>query len=286
MQPTLTRAKQQQLKTLLYSGMGSQMGECRWKAVTDWRSKRGRGITYCRCYHHKWERLQINIIDTPDRRLQTKSNARCDASGGSQCSLGRGSAAHPKQFGDKKSGKKYRGSWSSTKDGWAKTYTIYGQIRDRREQRRNHPKPIVARKLPGIVTSANEAYIYNKQRHGYREVEIPMSKGSSLEYSTKLIESVAETTTPSLKIPPRRRVNEAEIVRFAYRHDLGRIVPMLCGFSFKNKGFSCCGCSDRYCRRPGSSPNSRLPNGDTAERFAPTARPCQPGSQNRMPHAD
>src|SRR6476661_5897221 len=157
----------------------------------------------------------------------------------------------------------------------ANFYKVYGQIRDRM---RANAVPIQIpigseENFRGIVDLVHmKAYIYNNDMGtDIEEVEIPDEvKDLAVEYRTKLIESVAETSDAlTEKYLEGEELTEDEI-RLALRHGTveGTIVPMLCGSAFKNKGVQLLlDAVIDYLPSPLEVPpiQGLLPNGDTAE---------------------
>ncbi|MEG4856375.1 elongation factor G [Microcoleus sp. K1-B6] len=273
-------------RILFYSGMVHKMGEVHeGTAVTDWmEQERERGITItAAAITTSWKDYKINIIDTPghvDFTIEVERSMRVlDGVIAVFCSVG---GVQPQSETVWRQADRYkvpRIVFVNKMDRMgANFYKVYGQIRDRM---RANAVPIQIpigseENFRGIVDLVHmKAYIYNNDMGtDIEEVEIPDEvKDLAVEYRTKLIESVAETSDAlTEKYLEGEELTEDEI-RLALRHGTveGTIVPMLCGSAFKNKGVQLLlDAVIDYLPSPLEVPpiQGLLPNGDTAERFA------------------
>ncbi|MEG4148196.1 elongation factor G [Microcoleus sp. Pol12B5] len=273
-------------RILFYSGMVHKMGEVHeGTAVTDWmEQERERGITItAAAITTSWKDYKINIIDTPghvDFTIEVERSMRVlDGVIAVFCSVG---GVQPQSETVWRQADRYkvpRIVFVNKMDRMgANFYKVYGQIRDRM---RANAVPIQIpigseENFRGIVDLVHmKAYIYNNDMGtDIEEVEIPDEvKDLAVEYRTKLIESVAETSDAlTEKYLEGEELTEDEI-RLALRQGTveGTIVPMLCGSAFKNKGVQLLlDAVIDYLPSPLEVPpiQGLLPNGDTAERFA------------------
>ncbi|MEG4006655.1 elongation factor G [Microcoleus sp. Pol11C1] len=278
-------------RILFYSGMVHKMGEVHeGTAVTDWmEQERERGITItAAAITTSWKDYKINIIDTPghvDFTIEVERSMRVlDGVIAVFCSVG---GVQPQSETVWRQADRYkvpRIVFVNKMDRMgANFYKVYGQIRDRM---RANAVPIQIpigseENFRGIVDLVQmKAYIYNNDMGtDIEEVEIPDEvKDLAVEYRTKLIESVAETSDAlTEKYLEGEELTEDEI-RLALRHGTveGTIVPMLCGSAFKNKGVQLLlDAVIDYLPSPLEVPpiQGLLPNGDTAERFADDGAP-------------
>ncbi|NJK66780.1 MAG: elongation factor G [Microcoleus sp. SU_5_3] len=273
-------------RILFYSGIIHKLGDVHHgTAVMDWmEQERERGITItAAAITTTWKDYKINIIDTPghvDFTIEVERSMRVlDGVIAVFCSVG---GVQPQSETVWRQADRYkvpRIVFVNKMDRMgANFYKVYGQIRDR--MRAN----VVPIQIPigseenfrGIVDLVQmKAYIYkNNIGTDIDEIEIPDElKDLAVEYRTKLIESVAETSDAlTAKYLEGVELTEAEI-RLALRDGTitGTIVPMLCGSAFKNKGVQLLlDAVIDYLPSPLEVPPIQgiLPSGDTAERFA------------------
>ncbi|NJS09805.1 MAG: elongation factor G [Microcoleus sp. CSU_2_2] len=273
-------------RILFYSGIIHKLGDVHHgTAVMDWmEQERERGITItAAAITTTWKDYKINIIDTPghvDFTIEVERSMRVlDGVIAVFCSVG---GVQPQSETVWRQADRYkvpRIVFVNKMDRMgANFYKVYGQIRDR--MRAN----VVPIQIPigseenfrGIVDLVQmKAYIYkNNIGTDIDEIEIPDElKDLAVEYRTKLIESVAETSDAlTAKYLEGVELTEAEI-RLALRDGTitGTIVPMLCGSAFKNKGVQLLlDAVIDYLPSPLEVPAIQgiLPSGDTAERFA------------------
>lgn len=273
-------------RILFYSGMVHKMGEVHeGTAIMDWmEQERERGITItAAAITTSWKDYTINIIDTPghvDFTIEVERSMRVlDGVIAVFCSVG---GVQPQSETVWRQADRYhvpRIVFVNKMDRMgANFYKVHAQIRDRM---RANAVPVQIpigseENFRGIVDLVQmKAYIYNNNTGtDIEEIEIPDEvKDLAVEYRTKLIESVAETSDAlTQKYLEGVELTEAEI-RHALRRGTisGAIVPVLCGSAFKNKGVQLLldGVID-YLPSPLEVPaiQGLLPNGDTAERAA------------------
>ena len=272
-------------RILFYSGMVHKMGEVHEGTTTTDTTpqERERGITItAAAITASWKAHKINIIDTPghvDFTIEVERSMRVlDGVIAVFCSVG---GVQPQSETVWRQADRYkvpRIVFVNKMDRMgANFYKVYGQIRDRM---RANAVPIQIpigseENFRGIVDLVQmKAYIYNNNTGtDIEEIEIPDEvKDLAVEYRTKLIESVAETSDAlTQKYLEGVELAEDEI-RSALRHGTvqGTIVPMLCGSAFKNKGVQLLlDAVIDYLPSPLEVPpiQGLLPNGETAERF-------------------
>jgi elongation factor G len=238
-------------RILFYSGIIHKIGEVHeGTAVTDWmEQERERGITItAAAISTSWKDHQINIIDTPghvDFTIEVERSMRVlDGVITVFCSVG---GVQPQSETVWRQADRYKVPRIAFVNKMDRTganfYKVHEQLRDR--LRAN----AIAIQLPigsetefsGIVDLVGmKAFIYtNDQGTDIRETEIPEDlREQAAEYRTKLIEAVSETDDVLMnKYFEGEELTEAEI-RTALRKGtiIGKIVPVLCGSAFKNKG--------------------------------------------------
>ncbi|MEA5506160.1 elongation factor G [Halotia wernerae UHCC 0503] len=278
-------------RILFYSGIIHKIGEVHeGTAVTDWMDQeRERGITItAAAISTSWKDHQINIIDTPghvDFTIEVERSMRVlDGVIAVFCSVG---GVQPQSETVWRQADRYkvpRIAFINKMDRTgANFYRVHDQMRDR--LRAN----AIAIQLPigsetefrGIVDLVRKcAYIYNNdQGTDIQETEIPAElQEKAEEYRTKLIEAVAETDDNLMaKYFEGEELTEDEI-RTALRKGTtaGKIVPVLCGSAFKNKGVQLMlDAVVDYLPSPTEVPpiQGTLPNGETVERRADDNEP-------------
>ncbi|MBH8553118.1 elongation factor G [Nostocaceae cyanobacterium CENA357] len=278
-------------RILFYSGIIHKIGEVHeGTAVTDWmEQERERGITItAAAISTSWKDHQINIIDTPghvDFTIEVERSMRVlDGVIAVFCSVG---GVQPQSETVWRQADRYkvpRIAFINKMDRTgANFYRVHDQMRDR--LRAN----AVAIQLPigseteflGIVDLVRKcAYIYNNdQGTDIEETEIPAElQEKAAEYRTKLIEAVAETDDNLMaKYFEGEELTEDEI-RTALRKGTtaGKIVPVLCGSAFKNKGVQLMlDAVVDYLPAPTEVPpiQGTLPNGEIVERRADDNEP-------------
>lgn len=278
-------------RILFYSGIIHKIGEVHeGTAVTDWmEQERERGITItAAAITTSWKDHQINIIDTPghvDFTIEVERSMRVlDGVIAVFCSVG---GVQPQSETVWRQADRYkvpRIAFINKMDRTgANFYRVHDQMCDR--LRAN----AIAIQLPigsetefrGIVDLVRKcAYIYNNDEGtDIEETDIPAEMQEKAdEYRTKLIEAVAETSDVLMnKYFEGEELTEAEI-RTALRKGTiaGKIVPVLCGSAFKNKGVQLMlDAVVDYLPAPTEVPaiQGTLPNGETVERKADDNEP-------------
>ncbi|MFE1744324.1 elongation factor G [Coleofasciculus sp. H7-2] len=238
-------------RILFYSGIVHKIGEVHeGTATTDWmEQERERGITItAAAISTSWRNHQINIIDTPghvDFTIEVERSMRVlDGVIAVFCSVG---GVQPQSETVWRQADRYkvpRIAFINKMDRTgANFYKVYSQISDRlRANAVPIQIPIGAENdFQGIVDLVRmRAYLYkDDQGKEIEEIDIPVDlQELAQEYRTKLIESVAETDDVlTEKYLEGEELTEPEI-RMALRKGTiaGKIVPLLCGSAFKNKG--------------------------------------------------
>jgi elongation factor G len=238
-------------RILFYSGIIHKIGEVHeGTAVTDWmEQERERGITItAAAISSSWRDHQINIIDTPghvDFTIEVERSMRVlDGVITVLCSVG---GVQPQTETVWRQADRYRvprivfiNKMDRT---GANFYRVYEQVRDRL---RANAIPI---QLPigsendfaGIVDLVRmRAYIYtNDKGTDIKEEDIPADMQEvAAQYRTKLVEAVSETSDELMsKYFEGEELTEEEIHTALRKGTVtGKIIPLLCGSAFKNKG--------------------------------------------------
>lgn len=278
-------------RILFYSGIIHKIGEVHeGTAVTDWMAQeRERGITItAAAISTSWRGHQINIIDTPghvDFTIEVERSMRVlDGVITVLCSVG---GVQPQTETVWRQADRYqvpRIIFVNKMDRTgANFYRVYEQVRDRL---RANAVPIQLpigseNEFQGIVDLVRmRAKIYtNDQGTDIQDVEIPdhMQELAS-EYRTKLIEAVSETNDELMaKYFEGEELTESEIQSALRTGTItGKIVPMLCGSAFKNKGVqSLLDAVVDYLPAPPDVPaiQGTLPSGEIVERHADDNEP-------------
>ncbi|MEB3829429.1 elongation factor G [Phormidium sp. CCY1219] len=238
-------------RILFYSGVVHKLGEVHeGNTVTDWMSQeRERGITItAAAISTNWREHQINIIDTPghvDFTIEVERSMRVlDGVIAVFCSVG---GVQPQSETVWRQADRYRVPRLAFVNKMDRTganfYKVYNQLRDRL---RANAVPI---QLPigsednftGLVDLVKmQARLFtNDLGTDMQDTEIPEDMMElALEYRSKLIESVAETSDElTEKYLEGEEFSEEEILSALRQGTLeGKIVPLLCGSAFKNKG--------------------------------------------------
>ena len=238
-------------RILFYSGIVHKLGEVhQGTAVTDWmEQERERGITItAAAISTSWQEHKINIIDTPghvDFTIEVERSMRVlDGVIAVFCSVG---GVQPQSETVWRQADRYhvpRIAFVNKMDRTgANFFKVHEQIRDR--LRTN----AVAIQIPigaendyvGIVDLVKmRAFIYEDDLgEKIVEEEIPAEvKAIAEEYRVQLIESVAETNDfLTGKYLEGEEFSEEEIHKGLREATIqGKIVPVLCGSAFKNKG--------------------------------------------------
>jgi elongation factor G len=278
-------------RILFYSGIIHKIGEVHeGTAVTDWmEQERERGITItAAAISTSWKEHQINIIDTPghvDFTIEVERSMRVlDGVITVLCSVG---GVQPQTETVWRQADRYKVPRIVFVNKMDRTgasfYKVYEQVTDRlRANAIPVQLPIGAEtEFKGIVDLVRMvAYIYNNdQGTDIEETEIPADMQELVqEYRLKLIEAVSETSDELMnKYFEGEELTETEI-RAALRKGTiaGKIIPMLCGSAFKNKGVQLMlDAVVDYLPAPIDVPpiQGTVPNGDTVERRADDNEP-------------
>jgi elongation factor G len=278
-------------RILFYSGIIHKIGEVHeGTAVTDWmEQERERGITItAAAISTSWNDHQINIIDTPghvDFTIEVERSMRVlDGVIAVFCSVG---GVQPQSETVWRQADRYkvpRIAFINKMDRTgANFYRVHEQMCDR--LRAN----AIAIQLPigaendflGIIDLvAMRAFIYtNDKGTDIEETEIPADMQEKvLLYRTKLIEAVSETDDNLMNKYFEGEELTTDEIRAALRKGTvsGKIVPVLCGSAFKNKGVQLMlDAVVDYLPSPSDVPpvQGLLPNGETVERSADDTQP-------------
>jgi elongation factor G len=278
-------------RILFYSGLIHKIGEVHeGTAVTDWmEQERERGITItAAAISSTWKNHQINIIDTPghvDFTIEVERSMRVlDGVITVLCSVG---GVQPQTETVWRQADRYKVPRIVFVNKMDRTganfYKVYEQVRDRL---RTNAIPI---QLPigaeteflGLVDLVRmRAYIYtNDKGTDIQEQDIPADMQEvAAKYRTKLVEAVSETSDELMNKYFEGEALTEEEIHTALRKSTvsGKIVPMLCGSAFKNKGVQLLlDAVVDYLPSPLEVPAIQgiLPNGDTVERHADDNEP-------------
>ncbi|CAC5345671.1 MULTISPECIES: elongation factor G [Planktothrix] len=240
-------------RILFYSGMVHKMGEVHeGTAVTDWMAQeRERGITItAAAITTSWKDHKINIIDTPghvDFTIEVERSMRVlDGVIAVFCSVG---GVQPQSETVWRQAERYKVPRIVFVNKMDRTganfFKVYEQIRDRL---RANAVPIQIpigseNDFQGLVDLVEmKAYLYNDDDKGTDfEVtdQIPEAvKKIAEEYRVKLVESVSETDDHLMEkyLEGEEPTNEEIRTQLRKGTIAGKIVPLLCGSAFKNKG--------------------------------------------------
>lgn len=278
-------------RILFYSGIIHKIGEVHeGTAVTDWmEQERERGITItAAAITTSWKDHQINIIDTPghvDFTIEVERSMRVlDGVIAVFCSVG---GVQPQSETVWRQADRYkvpRIVFINKMDRTgANFYRVHDQMCDRlRANAIAIQLPIGAENdFKGIVDLVRMcAYMYNNdQGTDIEETEIPADmQEKAAEYRTKLVEAVSETDDALMaKYFDGEELTTEEIATALRKGTIiGKIVPVLCGSAFKNKGVQLMlDAVIDYLPAPSDVPPIQgiLPNGDTVERHADDSEP-------------
>jgi len=238
-------------RILFYSGIVHKIGEVHeGTAVTDWmEQERERGITItAAAITTTWRDCQINIIDTPghvDFTIEVERSMRVlDGVVAVFCSVG---GVQPQSETVWRQADRYhvpRIAFINKMDRTgADFFKVYQQVRDRLQA------PAIPLQIPigaetefqGVVDLIEmKAYIYtNDLGTDIQETEIPEDMVElATEYREQLLESVAETDDTLLEQYLSGETVASAQLTAAIRQGTvqGKLVPVLCGSAFKNKG--------------------------------------------------
>jgi elongation factor G len=278
-------------RILYYSGVVHKIGEVHeGTAVTDWmEQERERGITItAAAISTSWNDHRINIIDTPghvDFTIEVERSMRVlDGVIAVFCSVG---GVQPQSETVWRQADRYKVPRIVFVNKMDRTganfYKVYEQIRDRL---RANAVPI---QIPigsedvfkGVVDLVKmKAYTYTDEIGAKpEEIEIPEDlQDLATEYRNKLVESVAETDDALIEkyLGGEELTNEEIAKGLRIGTIAGKIVPLLCGSAFKNKGVQpLLDAVVDYLPSPKEVPPIQgiLPDGSTAIRHADDTEP-------------
>ncbi len=239
-------------RILYYTGIVHRMGEVHDGAATmDWmEQERERGITITSAATTcMWRNHRINIIDTPghvDFTVEVERSLRVlDGAVALFCAVG---GVEPQSETVWRQADKYRVPRIAFVNKMDRVGADFlNVIRMIRERLGSNPVPV---QLPmgegdifvGLIDLISmKARVYNDQKLGseWEEMDIPQDLlPKAQEYRTKMLESVSDLDDTLLeKYIEGEEISEKEIVDVLRRATLKlKVVPVLCGSSFKNKG--------------------------------------------------
>lgn len=241
-------------RILFYSGVVHKIGEVHdGNAVTDWmEQERERGITItAAAISTSWKDYRVNIIDTPghvDFTIEVERSMRVlDGVVAVFCSVG---GVQPQSETVWRQADRYsvpRIVFVNKMDRTgADFFKVYGQIRDRvRANAVPIQIPIGAESdFQGIVDLVEmKAHIYtNDLGTDIQVTDIPAElQETAAEWRSKMVEAVAETDEALLDKYFEEGDLSVEDIKAGLRKGVliqgnDRLVPMLCGSAFKNKG--------------------------------------------------
>ncbi len=278
-------------RILFYSGIIHKIGEVHeGTAVTDWmEQERERGITItAAAITTSWKDHQINIIDTPghvDFTIEVERSMRVlDGVIAVFCSVG---GVQPQSETVWRQADRYkvpRIAFINKMDRTgANFYRVHDQMRDRlRANAIAIQLPIGAENdFKGIIDLVQmRAHMYNNDQGTDIEVtDIPADmQAKAQEYRVKLVEAVSETDDNLMSKYFEGEELTTDEISTALRKGTvaGKIVPVLCGSAFKNKGVQLMlDAVVDYLPAPSEVPpiQGLLLNGDTVERHADDNEP-------------
>jgi elongation factor G len=278
-------------RILFYSGIIHKIGEVHeGTAVTDWmEQERERGITItAAAITTSWKDHQINIIDTPghvDFTIEVERSMRVlDGVIAVFCSVG---GVQPQSETVWRQADRYkvpRVAFINKMDRTgANFYRVHDQMCDRlRANAIAIQLPIGAENdFKGIIDLVQmRAHMYNNDQGTDIEVtDIPADmQEKAQEYHVKLVEAVSETDDNLMSKYFEGEELTADEISTALRKGTvaGKIVPVLCGSAFKNKGVQLMlDAVVDYLPAPSEVPpiQGLLLNGDTVERRADDNEP-------------
>ena len=278
-------------RILFYSGIIHKIGEVHeGTAVTDWmEQERERGITItAAAITTSWKDHQINIIDTPghvDFTIEVERSMRVlDGVIAVFCSVG---GVQPQSETVWRQADRYkvpRIAFINKMDRTgANFYRVHDQMCDRlRANAIAIQLPIGAENdFKGIIDLVQmRAHMYNNDQGTDIEVtDIPADmQEKAQEYHVKLVEAVSETDDNLMSKYFEGEELTTDEISTALRKGTvaGKIVPVLCGSAFKNKGVQLMlDAVVDYLPAPSEVPpiQGLLLNGDTVERHADDNEP-------------
>lgn len=279
-------------RILFYSGVVHKIGEVHdGNAVTDWmEQEKERGITItAAAISTNWRDHQINIIDTPghvDFTIEVERSMRVlDGVVAVFCSVG---GVQPQSETVWRQADRYKVPRIAFVNKMDRTganfFKVYEQVKDRLRARAVPLQiPIGAEdKFEGVIDLVQmKAHLYtNDLGTDIQVAEIPEAvQAKAQEYRTILLEAVAEADDALMeRYLEGEEISSEELmagVRKATIND--KMVPMLCGSAFKNKGVQLLlDAVVDYLPSPPEVPAIQgiLPNGETGTREAKDDEPA------------
>lgn len=244
-------------RILFYTGKNHKIGETHdGTATMDWMAQeQERGITITSAattvfWKYQNKDYKINIIDTPghvDFTVEVERSLRVlDGAIALFCAVG---GVEPQSETVWRQADKYnvpRIAFVNKMDrAGADFFKVLGEIR---EKLGSHPVPL---EIPigqedmfkGVIDLIkNKALMYDEESKGTKLYEVPMPedlKEIAAKYRKELIEGVAEEDDELLEryMEDEESITEEEIIKHVRKATCEqRIVPVLCGSAFKNKG--------------------------------------------------
>jgi len=244
-------------RILYYTGINYKLGEVHdGTATMDWMvQEQERGITITSAattvyWDYKDQKYRINIIDTPghvDFTVEVERSLRVlDGAVALFCAVG---GVEPQSETVWKQANKYnvpRLSFINKMDRTGADF--FHVIKQIREKLGANPIPVqlpigAEENFTGIVDLiTNKAYKWNDESLGREYFEIPVPgdmKDLVEEYRMKLVEGTAEESDELLHkfMEDHNSITAEEIITQLRKATIqGRITPVICGASFKNKG--------------------------------------------------
>ena len=239
-------------RILYYTGRLHRIGEVHEGAATmDWmEQEKERGITITSAATTcSWNDHRINIIDTPghvDFTAEVERSLRVlDGAVALFCSVG---GVEPQSETVWRQADKYKVPRMAFVNKMDRTGAdFFNAVEMMRERLKANAVPIQLPIGQGVIFNGiidlitMKARMYNEETLGatFEEVEIPDAlKEQANEYRHKLLEAVADVDDTLLeKFLDGKEISEDEIVKVLRKATIEvKIIPVLCGSSFKNKG--------------------------------------------------
>ena len=244
-------------RILYFTGKSHKIGETHDGAATmDWMAQeQERGITITSAattvfWNYKEKQFKINIIDTPghvDFTVEVERSLRVlDGAVALFCAVG---GVEPQSETVWRQADKYKvpriGFVNKMDRAGADFFNVLKQIKERLGA---NPIPLTIPigqedMFKGVIDLiSNKALMYDEATNGTTSYEVPMPedlKEIAAEYRKKLIEGVAEEDDELLMryMDDENSITEEEMLYHIRKATCEmRIVPVLCGSSFKNKG--------------------------------------------------
>jgi len=244
-------------RILYYTGINHRIGEVHdGTATMDWMiQEQERGITITSAatttfWNYKNQEYKINIIDTPghvDFTVEVERSLRVlDGAIALFCAVGGVEAQSETVWRQADKYQVPRIAFVNKMDRAGANF--FGVINEMIDKLKTRPVPLQIpigdeENFSGIVDLiSNKAFIWDDEDYGtnFNEIEIPEDlKEIVKEYRTKLIEGTAEESEELLEkfLNAPESITDQDIINGIRKATIElRIVPVLCGASFKNKG--------------------------------------------------